>query len=94
MNRASALSWRRFKNVSEKHLRSDAAFFCDDMHLLALALRGCSESASVDQYGLARNLAPAYYDGIAGRVVFDNDRSASRPAFLITVKNGLWVKLE
>lgn len=74
--------------------RPDSAFFYDDVHALAKALGRCSGANPVDQRCLAGALAAVDYDGVAGRVRFDSERAASRPVFLVQVKNGIWVEAD
>ena len=77
-----------------KALPSDAAFAYDDIMIITKALEPCiSEVGEVDNTCFTLEMLKTDYDGISGKLSFDENGISQREAILIKIVDGEWVQV-
>lgn len=83
----------RFKiRFKETHLAT-AAYAYDEIYALAEALKPCLTLNGVNQPCLAAELLKTDYNGVAGRLIFNQYGISTRKHLLIQLKDGKWRKI-
>lgn len=73
---------------------SEAVYVYDDIYILAEALKKCDKNGKVrDSNCIADNLLKTDFDGIGGKLSFDNNGVSTRKVIMIRVVNGLWTEM-
>lgn len=83
----------RFK-LRFKEIHPAAAYAYDDIYALAMALKPCLTANGVDQTCLASELLKTDYNGVAGRLTFDQQGISTREYLLIQLKDGKWTRVQ
>ncbi len=71
----------------------DASFAYDDVYILATALRYCATKTTVDSGCLADSLSRTDYQGVSGRVTFDDTGASTRDVLLMKIVGGKWQEI-
>jgi len=82
----------KYKEKYNEEPIPDAAYFYDDVYIIANAIKQCGDIKNKDC--VANKIIETEYDGVGGRVKFDNNGSAVRDVIFIAVKNGRWEVLK
>lgn len=84
----------KYQNKYGVKQTSEAIYVYDDIYILAESLRKCDKIRKVrDSNCIADSLLQTDFDGIGGRLSFDNNGVSTRKVTMIKVVNGLWTEI-